>query len=644
MERRTFIKQTALGTGAMALSGSLAAAAVGLDSKRSPEADAGLVVVGGTPGGIMTAIAAARMGMKVTLLERTDHIGGLPANGLGATDIGTRGATGGLFLEFVNRVKKHYTEQYGADSPQVRDCEGGYHFEPSVGEQVFEQMIAETPGITVRKMQQFDSDPENVKKEGSRIRSIRIYDRSSGRFSEYTAAIFVDATYEGDLAAAAGVPFEVGRESFEVYKEPFAGRVYKYWGGKEAEAGSTLQGDNAIQSFNYRLCLTDDPKLRMPVPKPEHYRRDEYLSLVEDVKTGRHTGVQMKSLTAAQIKENKARVAKGLPPKVPGMPEGMQRLVNKVRIPNNKNDANNQHMAFISTDLPEENWPWPTSSWDWRDRFAQRQKEYTLGLLWFAQHDEALPEWFRKACLEWGLARDEYTDNGNFPRQVYVREGRRMRGRYFFTAGDARPEQPGKRPPLHKDSITASHYAIDSHAVRKREEGRVHLDGFLSYGTAPYTVPYGVMVPREVGNLLMPVPVSGSHLGFSTLRMEPCWMALGHAAGVASALAVRHKQPVQEVDTAVLQEQLLRQKAILIYFKQIKPDDPDYAALQFFALKGVYSAWSVAMDEKITQDETETLARAAGVDADPAWLRTSPTRAGMIRRIYGLKNGKNITD
>lgn len=635
MERRTFIKHAALGTGAIALPGSLVAMS-GHKGKNESAQDADIIVIGGTPGGIMTAIAAARMQARVILLERTDHIGGLPANGLGATDIGTRGATGGLFLEFIKRIRQHYVETYGINSSQAKDCSGGYHFEPSVGEKVFEQMIAETSGITVKKLQQFDADPENVTIEGNRIRKIRIFDRNAGTQITYSASIFVDATYEGDLAAAAGVPFEVGREGFDKYQEPYAGRVYKYWGG-EAAAGSTLQGDNAIQSFNYRLCLTDDPALRVPIPKPEHYQREEYLSLIEDVKTGRYTGVQMLSLRPDDIRENKVRAEKGLPPKVPGMPVGIQRIVNQVPLPNHKHDANNQHLAFISTDLPEENWPWPTSSWDWRDRFAQRLKDYTLGLLWFSQHDKELPGWFREACLKWGLAKDEYTDNHHFPRQVYVREGRRMKGRYFFTARDARPAKAGERPPLHTDSITASHYSIDSHAVRKREKGRVHLDGFLSYGTAPYTVPYGVIVPEQITNLLMPVPISGSHLGFSTLRMEPCWMALGHAAGVAAVLAIRQQQTVQSLQPEMLQQYLLQQKAILIYFKQISPEDPDYAALQFFALKGVYSGWTIAMDEKIGQDEIAALAKAAGVSIDPTW-DSSNTRRMIIRAIYKAKS------
>ena len=292
-------------------------------------------------------------------------------------------------------------------------------------------------------------------------------------------------------------------------------------GGLPAE-GSTGMPDNAVQAYNYRLCLTCDPEKRIPFPKPEKYDRDEYASLADDVWSGRNTQRAMVNVTDEMMQKNREHIAAGNKTSIPGDNWGIWKISSLVTLPNSKADANNQHAAFISTDLPEENWPWPTSSWEWRDKFAERLKNYTLGLLWFAQNDPSLPEHFRLAVGQWGLANDEYTDNGNFPRQVYVREGRRFEGVYFFTAKDALPVSPGMRPPLHRTSVTASHYALDSHAARKREPGRAHLDGFISYPTAVYTVPAGVMLSHRIDNLLLPVPVSGSHIGFSTLRMEPC--------------------------------------------------------------------------------------------------------------------------
>lgn len=583
-----------------------------------------VVVVGGTPGGIAAAIAAAREGMDVLLLERSSHIGGLPANGLGATDITTRGATAGLFLEFVGRNRQYYEKTYGADSQQLADCSDGYHFEPSVAEATFLSMLKDAGDkVTVLCGRQFDSDPANVVTEGGKIVSIKILDRTTGKPELYEARVFIDATYEGDLAAAANVPYRLGRESRAEFGEPCAGRIYRHWGvqfgrgeksfyngfeGYESE-GTTYLGDNAVQAYNYRLCLTSDKSARVRIRKPANYNREEYASMVEDVKQCRNTGVE---------------------PDWPGDPKGIARVTNMVKLPNGKTDANNQHMAFISTDLPEENWPWPTATWEWRDRFAQRLKDYTLGLLWFAQHDRELPRKFRKECRKWGLSATEYRDNDNFPRQVYVREGRRMQGTYFFTAKDAIETAPGQRPPIHRESITSSHYALDSHACHKREEGRVHLDGFFGYESVPYTVPFGVMVPEKVENLLFPVPVSGSHVGFSTMRMEPCWMALGQAAGVAAAQAVQSGLPMQELSVPAIQDKLLGAGASLIYFKDVSPSSPDYAMVQKMALAGYIPEWEARLDDAPTSEELETFRSLSGLR-----LPSGPaTRKEILRFIY----------
>jgi hypothetical protein len=303
-----------------------------------------------------------------------------------------------------------------------------------------------------------------------------------------------------------------------------------------------------------------------------------------------------------------------------------------VHLPNMKTDANNQHLALISTDLPEENWKWPTADWKWRDKYVQRLKEYTLGLLWFAQNDAALPEAFRKNVKEWGLAKDEYQDNGNFPRQVYVREGRRFHGEHFFTANDALPVAEGKRPPVYENSITASHYALDSHAVHKREEGKIALDGFFSYMSAVYTVPYGVILPKNVNNLLIPVPVSASHVGFSTLRMEPCWMALGQAAGIAASIAIDTKKAVQKIHINTLQDKLIKNRATLIYFKDVSIDNPDFEMLQYMGLRGYFADFHARLNEAISD---ETLKEWSGLSGF-AIKQGNKTRGEVLRSIYNL--------
>jgi len=575
-----------------------------------------VVVVGGTPGGIMAAIAVARNGCSAVILDRNAHIGGLPANGLGATDIATRGATGGLFADFVGRVRKHYVDKYGADSQQVRDCSDGYRFEPHVGALVFDQMLAEHKDrITVLRRRQFDADPQMVKLQDGGLTQITVTNLDSRQPEAYSGRVFIDATYEGDLAAAAGAEFRIGREAQTEFDEPMAGKLYKQWAGPIGP-GSTGLGDNAVQAYNYRLCLTRDPENLLPIEKPAAYNRDEYISLVDDVKLNR---------IPAPTGDPRPAIAW----------DGIGRVTNMVALPYAKTDANNQHVAFLSTDLPGENWPWPTAGWDWRDRFAGRLRDYTLGLLWFAQNDPDLPEDFRARCREWGLAKNEYTDNGGFPRQVYVREGRRIVGEHLFTARDALPISPGARPPVYADSITASHYALDSHAVLKREPGRAHLDGFFSKPSAPYTVPYGVIVPRKVENLLTPVPVSGTHVGFSTLRMEPCWMALGEAAGTAAAISVRDSVSPRKVDIRKLQENLLDHGAVLVFFRDASPGDEHYVSLQMLAVRGLFSEdWTAKLNEKIDEQTAAGWVAMSGVGAPAAYKPDVTTRGELLDMLY----------
>ncbi len=244
--------------------------------------------------------------------------------------------------------------------------------------------------IDVLTGRQFDAEPCNLVMSDESIQTIYILNRINGEREKYTARIFVDATYEGDLGAAAGVPFRVGREGKNEFGEPGAGRVYEYWKSLPSE-GSTGEADNAVQAYNYRLCLTNVPENRISIARPDVYDRNEYVSLVEDVWTGRNTLKSMINVTDSMLEANRRHIASGNPTMLPGDSWGIRKISSMVTLPNGKADANNQHAAFISTDLPEENWPWPTSSWEWRDKFAERLRNYTLGLLWFVQNDSELP-------------------------------------------------------------------------------------------------------------------------------------------------------------------------------------------------------------------------------------------------------------
>lgn len=565
-----------------------------------------VVVVGANPGGIMAAISAAKLGKTVLLLERTNHIGGLPANGLGATDIDTRGATTGLFLEFVQRIKAHYVNQYGAQSQQVKDSRDGYHLEPSVAEKVFLAMLGEQPKVTVLKMRQFDASPKNIVLQNGNVKSITVTNRETKKTEKYSGNIFVDGTYEGDLAAAAGAPFRVGREGRKEYNEIGAGVVYKFWDGPELDSLTTHKADTAIQAYNYRVNLTKNTAQKVDFVKPLSYNRNEYTSLVDDVKLGRQQAIgPLKS--------------------------GIDVVVNSVGIPNGKVDANNQHAALISTDLPEENYYWPKANWAWRDQYAERLRSYTLGLLYFAAHDEALPQEFRTKVQQWGLAKDEYQDNQNFPRQVYVREGRRIVGLHVFTANDALPVNGGERPPVYAKSITAGHYSLDSHATRKRENGKPVLEGFLSYKTKPYTVPLEVIIPQKVNNLLCPVPVSGTHIGFSTLRMEPCWMAMGQAAGVTASLMLDQKTLAKDIPAVAIQNILIDQKATLIYVEDVKLNDPDFKMVQLLGLKGYLSSFKANLNEKISAETLKNWEKLAGQKLS---FTENNTRREVLQHIF----------
>ena len=333
------------------------------------EIAAEICVIDATPAGISAAIAAARLGSDVLLIERTSHIGGLPANGLGVTDISTRETIRGIFHEFISAVRQHYVDRYGEDSQQGKDSSDGYHFEPHVAEEIFERMLKAEPRIRLLRMHQFEGYA-NVR-EG-RVDVIQVRNRENNQLLQVRAKVFIDATYEGDVAAAAKVPYRIGREGRDETGEPYAGVFYQYFGTKEIYPDPrTGQGDHRIQAYNYPLCLTNRPELRIYPAKPATYNREDYAALVDDIREKRVT-----------------RFGRS--------PNDTAGVFNIVPVPNGKSDTNNHHNGLISTDLPEENQEWPEETWKWREKFSQRLRDYTLGLLWFTQNDPELPDWFRE--------------------------------------------------------------------------------------------------------------------------------------------------------------------------------------------------------------------------------------------------------
>ena len=507
-----------------------------------------VVVVGGTPGGIAAAIAAARHGRSVALVERHTHLGGMSASGLGKSDIEHKEVIGGLFLDFVSRVRQKYADQFGLDSPDFRLCREGYYFEPSVAEKVFHEMLADEGSIHVLNNHQL----EQVQVDGRRVVDLDVTNRATGEKRRLAGKVFIDATYEGDLYAGAGAEFRVGREDRRDFSEPHAGSIYFDYQNGAILPESSGRADNHLPAYTYRLCLTTDPDNRfvLQYPPPE-YDRKVYLPYLEDLAAGR--------LSAPKVMKDGWGY----------YPEHFDTLVRALSVtdlPNRKVDANinPRPLAFP---FAEENRGYVEGTWAQRDAIALRHRHLTLGLLWFLQNDEAVPEEHRQMAQQYHLPLDEFVDNGHFPWQLYVREARRLVGLYTLTEHDVTfsPESP--TTPTYDDTIAVGEFPIDSFPVRKRRPSdRVVLEGYLgmlSHITRPYEIPYRVMIPRQVEGLIVPVAISATHVAYSSVRLEPTWMALGHAAGLAAHLAIRDQVPLRSVSMPDLRALLASEGQVL---------------------------------------------------------------------------------
>ncbi|HTX36652.1 MAG TPA: FAD-dependent oxidoreductase [Bryobacteraceae bacterium] len=493
-----------------------------------------VVVYGGTAGGVITAVSAARMGLKTALLEPGRHIGGMVASGLSHTDVGRREVIGGYSLEFYWRAGTFYgLPQYLQDI--------AWYVEPKVASSIFQTMLQEA-GVTVLTGRRL-REQQGVRMENGRVASLQ-----TENGERYTAKIFADATYEGDLMAASGVTYTWGRESQAQYGESLAGvrgetpkhqflvDLSPYGAdGKllpeisavpAAPAGSA---DRKVQAYNFRMIFSEDPANQVPYPKPEGYDPQRY--------------ELMRRLLARE----------------PGLHMGDVLSVGP--IPNRKVDINNN--GPFSTDYIGGSWDFPEGNYARRAEIFRAHEEYTKGLLWFLAHDPAVPAVLQAEVNRWGLAKDEFTGNGNFPWQLYIREARRMVGEYVMTQRDIQTDLT--KP----DVIGMGSYNSDSHNVERvvNAAGFVRNEGDMQVPVKPYQIPYRILVPKrgQAANLLVPVCFSASHVAYSTLRMEPQYMIMGQAAGVAAALAIRAGTSVQDVDTRELTRTLVAQGAILEY-------------------------------------------------------------------------------
>ena len=496
-----------------------------------------LIVYGAPPAGITAAVQAARMGLSVAIAEFSQHIGGITASGLGAADIGAKEAIGGLSREFFKELGKYY----GKDEQ--------WTFEPKAARFVFEKWLKEHD-IEVF----FNQHLETVIKENGEIKEIVMEDGNS-----FKGSFFIDASYEGDLMAKAGVSYFVGREANAIYKETYNGvqfghpyHQFKTWvdpyviegnpasgvlpGITETEKetlGYQGQGDKRIQAYNFRLCITKVPENRVPFPKPPQYDPDRYILLLRYIQTGVWDVMNLNT-----------------------------------PLPNGKYDLNN-YGAFSSDNIGR-NYQWPEGSYETREQIFQDHFNYQLGMMYFLSNDKRVPKIIREEVAEWGLAKDEFMETGHWPHQLYIREARRMISDYVMTDNNCLGNT------IVTDSIGLASYQMDSHHCRRVViDGRVYNEGDVEIPISPYPISYRSIRPKleECTNLLVPVCLSSSHIAFGSIRMEPVFMILGQSAGTAAALSFRNKCTVQELDYEELKRELLKAGQVLEWDDSIE-DDP----------------------------------------------------------------------
>lgn len=518
-----------------------------------------VVIYGGTSAGVIAAVQAKKLGKSVVIVGPDVHLGGLSSGGLGYTDTGNKAVIGGLARNFYHRVWVEYQKDttWAWQRPEAfgnkgqgtvamdKDERTMWIFEPSVAEKVFEDYVKEF-GLTVHRDEWLDR-AKGVRKENGRITEITMLSGKS-----FKGKMFIDATYEGDLLAAAGVSYHVGREANATYGEEWNGNqvgilhhghhfgavkkpisAYKIPGDRSsgllprisADApGVRGEGDKRVQAYCYRWCATDHPDNRIPFPKPPGYDASQYELLGRVLEAGWRQTFHKFDL-----------------------------------LPNRKTDTNN-HGPF-SFDNIGMNYDYPEASYERRKEILAEHRTYQQGLLWFLANDPRVPADVRTEANRWGLPKDEFKDNGHWPHQIYVREARRMVGAFVMTENELTKKQPTP------DSVGMGSYTIDSHNVRRyvTPEGNVQNEGDIGVPISPYSIAYGSLVPKrgEIANLFAPVACSASHIAYGSIRMEPVFMILGQSAATAAALAIEGNLAVQDVPYAALRARLLADGQVL---------------------------------------------------------------------------------
>ena len=568
--------------------------------------DADVVVFGATPAGIAAALHAAPGGARVVVVEPSARIGGMLTGGLSYSDFRSLESVRGAYRDYMDRVHRHYLRTYGPDSPQGRDCFFGAHAEPHVSLNVLREMLAEHPNIQVLTTRRLVNASAQVRNGRRFVRTLTT-DRES-----ITARVFIDASYEGDLAAAAGFRSRIGRESRQEFHERLAGHIY-FRNGAILD-GSTGAADRKLQCYNFRVTMTDRADIAVPVTEPPGYDRSRYAPIAAAFRDGRL----------------KYAITEG---KTPDTRAGVLRLQ---RIANGKSDMNDINTSPVGLALPGENWDYPESSSARRREIHEAHRRYAQGLIYYLQNDPDLPATARAEARAWSLCRDEFEESGHFPDTLYVREARRFLGDRVFTEHDVAADPVALRATRIPDSIAIGDYPINSHGVdHPRDPYPDVREGYVVFGTLPFQVPYGVMIPRQSANLLVPVALSASHIGFGALRMEPTWTAIGQAAGLAAVQLLSRRITANRLDVALLQAELHRRGAATFYLADLSPTSPDWALAQRLGHLGYFH------DPKSGPMPVRTVNYGLQYSAPPAHHAAdldspaSPSTLAHWRRLFG---------